>query len=73
MTRLTVPRFFYEQATRCSEPVLKADLAGKTVVLTGANSGIGFDAVKHFATMNPARIIMACRSKERGEQALEST
>ncbi|KAE9392323.1 NAD(P)-binding protein [Gymnopus androsaceus JB14] len=71
MTRLTLPRFFYQQVTSCQPDLLKGSLEGKTVVLTGANSGIGFEAVKHFATMNPARIIMACRSKERGEQALE--
>lgn len=73
MTRLTLPRFFYQQVTSCQPDVLKGSLEGKTVVLTGGNSGIGFEAVKHFATMNPARIIMACRSKERGEQALEGT
>lgn len=73
MTRLTVFQSILRHLkTRYSQPdVLKADLTGKTVVLTGANSGIGFEAVKHFASMNPARIIMACRSKERGEQALK--
>jgi len=53
-------------------PVIETDLTGQTVVVVGANTGIGFDATKHFATMNPARLILACRSKERGEAALQS-
>jgi retinol dehydrogenase-12 len=53
-------------------PVAKADLAGKTVIVLGANTGLGFEAVKHFASMNPGRLIMACRSESRGQAALES-
>ena len=45
------------------------DLSGKTVVVIGANIGLGFEAAKHFAQMNPDRIILGCRSKERGEAA----
>ena len=45
------------------------DLSGKTVVVIGANVGLGFEAAKHFARMNPDRIILGCRSKERGEAA----
>ena len=46
------------------------DLSGKTVVVIGANAGIGFEATKHFARMNPDRIILGCRSKARGEAAV---
>ncbi|KAJ7872976.1 hypothetical protein B0H13DRAFT_2236246 [Mycena leptocephala] len=53
-------------------PVVRADLTGKTVCILGANTGIGFQACKHFATMNPGRIILACRSKARGQEAVES-
>jgi retinol dehydrogenase 12 len=48
------------------------DLSGKTVVVIGANIGLGFEAAKHFAKMNPDRIILGCRSKERGEAAATS-
>jgi len=50
-------------------PVEHEDLSGKSVVVIGANVGLGFEAAKHFAKMNPDRIILGCRSKERGEAA----
>ncbi|KIJ64227.1 hypothetical protein HYDPIDRAFT_28664 [Hydnomerulius pinastri MD-312] len=50
-------------------PVETADLSGKTVVVVGANVGIGFEAAKHFARMNPARLIIACRSESKGKAA----
>ena len=53
-------------------PVEHEDLSGKTVVVIGANIGLGFEAAKHFARMNPDRIILGCRSKERGEAAATS-
>ncbi|TFK39464.1 hypothetical protein BDQ12DRAFT_649951 [Crucibulum laeve] len=52
-------------------PVEVVDLTGKTVMVVGANAGIGFEATKHFARMNPDRIIFACRSRERGAAAVE--
>ncbi|KAJ7066265.1 hypothetical protein C8F01DRAFT_981737 [Mycena amicta] len=54
-------------------PVVHADLTGKTVLVLGANIGLGFEATKHFARMNPARLILACRSESRGTAALDST
>ncbi|KAF9552311.1 NAD(P)-binding protein [Agrocybe pediades] len=53
-------------------PAPTKDLKGQTVVVTGANIGIGFEAAKHFARMNPGKLIIACRSKARGEEALRS-
>jgi len=44
------------------------DLTGKTVIVTGGNSGLGFEAVKAFA-LNGARVILACRSIIKGEEA----
>ena len=46
------------------------DLEGKTIVVTGANSGLGFEASKMFAENN-AELVMACRSIERGKNAKE--
>lgn len=54
-------------------PVVTADLTGKTVLVTGANSGVGFEASKHFAKMNPDRLILTSRDAAKGAEALKST
>ena len=46
----------------------KALLNGKTVVITGGNTGIGLETAVDLAKRN-ARVILACRSVERGEKA----
>ena len=46
----------------------KAVLESKTVIITGANSGIGKRAAIDLAKRN-ARVILACRNVERGEKA----
>ncbi|GAB7008590.1 SDR family NAD(P)-dependent oxidoreductase [Halorubrum trueperi] len=43
-------------------------LDGKTVVVTGANSGLGFEGTRAFAARG-ATVVMACRSVERGADA----
>jgi len=55
---------------RTIPPVLTTDLSGRTVILIGANTGIGLEATKHFARMKPARLIMGCRNEEKGKTAL---
>lgn len=43
-------------------------LKGKTIIVTGGNSGLGYEAVKAFAS-NDAHVIMACRNTDKGESA----
>ncbi|MCP5094557.1 MAG: SDR family NAD(P)-dependent oxidoreductase [Chloroflexi bacterium] len=45
------------------------DLAGKVIIVTGANSGIGFEAAKEFARKG-AQTILACRSMDKAQVAL---
>ena len=45
-------------------------LDGKTVIVTGANTGIGKEIARELARRN-ARVIMACRDTQRGEIAAE--
>jgi len=52
-------------------PVVHVDLTGKTVVVVGANVGLGFEAAKHFASMNPKRLVLGCRSQEKGQAAVQ--
>ena len=71
--QLSVFQFLSEQLATVP-PVEYEDLSEKTVVVIGANHdvGLGFEAAKHFSRMNPGRIILGCRSKERGEAAATS-
>ncbi|MGH0167457.1 UNVERIFIED_CONTAM: hypothetical protein FKN15_002424 [Acipenser sinensis] len=46
------------------------DLTGKTAIVTGANTGIGKFIALDLAHRK-ARVILACRSQERGQAALE--
>jgi len=69
--KLTLFQFLKEQLSSVP-PVVRADLAGKTVLVVGANNGIGFEASKHFASMNPGKLILACRNQAKADAALAS-
>jgi len=47
------------------------NLGGQTAVVTGANSGVGRSATELIAGAG-ARVIMVCRSRERGEEARDA-
>ncbi len=46
------------------------NMAGHIIVITGANSGIGFEAAKEL-TRKGAHVVMACRSMEKAANALQ--
>jgi NAD(P)-dependent dehydrogenase (short-subunit alcohol dehydrogenase family) len=45
-------------------------LTDKIAIITGANSGIGFEIARALASKN-ATVILACRNKEKGETAVQ--
>ncbi len=49
---------------------LEVDLGGKRCLITGANSGIGYESALALADLG-AEIVLLCRSSERGEEAAE--
>ncbi|KAJ6526947.1 hypothetical protein DFH09DRAFT_1414655 [Mycena vulgaris] len=61
--KLTIWAFIKGQFSK-QAPVAKADLTGKPVIVLSANTGLGFEAAKHFAGMNPGRLILACRREK---------
>lgn len=46
------------------------DFTGKIIIVTGANSGVGFEASKAFARKG-ATVILACRSMDKAQLALK--
>ncbi len=44
------------------------ELAGKIMIITGANSGLGFETTRELSKMG-ATVIMACRNKKKAEDA----
>lgn len=45
------------------------NLSGKNVIVTGANSGVGYEAARAFAEKG-AHVFFACRNRERAEEAV---
>ncbi|KXX74313.1 Retinol dehydrogenase 11 [Madurella mycetomatis] len=43
--------------------------AGKTVLVTGANTGLGFEAAVKYAALGASKLILGIRSKDKGEVA----
>ena len=47
------------------------DLSGKRIIVTGGNSGIGYEAALQFARKG-ARLVLACRDQRKAEEAASS-
>ena len=47
------------------------DQTGKVVIVTGANSGIGYEAARALAKKG-ATVVMACRNLDKGEAAAKA-
>ena len=63
-------KFIRNQYTSLPVPEAPENIADATYVVTGANSGLGFECVKHLFRMGAGRVILAVRSREKGEAAL---
>ena len=63
-----LPKFLYSQFF-VTPQVPTTDCTGKTVIITGANVGLGKEAARHFTRLNVKKLIIACRSIEKGEAA----
>ncbi|XP_078236609.1 WW domain-containing oxidoreductase isoform X3 [Pogona vitticeps] len=60
----------YDGSTTAMEILQGRDMSGKTVIVTGANSGIGFETAKSLA-LHGAHIILACRNMVRANEAVQ--
>ena len=59
---LSLILYFFGMGARLSYPTV--DLSGKVTIITGGNTGIGYETAKALAGMG-AHTIIACRSEER--------
>lgn len=60
---------FLEHMKHFNEADTLVDMTGKNCIVTGSNSGIGFETAKSLASRG-ATVYMVCRNKERGEEAV---
>ncbi|PGH28197.1 hypothetical protein AJ80_00087 [Polytolypa hystricis UAMH7299] len=52
-------------------PEPTASFAGKTILITGANTGLGLEASVKFVALGVSSLIIGCRNAERGQKAKE--
>jgi retinol dehydrogenase 12 len=64
-------QFIYDQlVTRLPYP--NTSFADQTIIVTGANVGLGLEAARHFTRLNAAKVILAVRNVEKGNAAKKS-
>ncbi|CAJ0555373.1 Ff.00g054380.m01.CDS01 [Fusarium sp. VM40] len=52
-------------------PKTNADLSDKVMIVSGSNTGLGFEASQHLLRLGVGKLIMAVRSLDKGEKARE--
>ncbi|KIV83223.1 hypothetical protein PV11_05270 [Exophiala sideris] len=62
--------FLHSQYFR-TPPYPTHSFANQTVIVTGSNVGLGFEAARHFYRLNCAKLILAVRTVSKGETAKE--
>ncbi|KAM0141894.1 hypothetical protein ACHAP3_001887 [Botrytis cinerea] len=63
-----VLRLLHSQfVVKVPEPITSFE--GKTIIITGGNTGLGFEAAKYYLKLKASRVILACRSLEKADKA----
>lgn len=62
--------FLYSQLF-VSLPKPEHDFTGQCIVITGANTGLGLEAARHFLKLNASHIILGVRNMSKGQAAKE--
>lgn len=61
-------QFFYSQFF-IIPPYPSKKFTDQTVIVTGSNTGLGFEAAQHFVRLGASKVILAVRTVEKGEAA----
>ena len=67
MAKSSFLSFLREQWTEL--PIPNADISDKSMVITGANVGLGFEAAIHLAKLKPKRLLLTARDEAKCKQA----
>jgi len=67
---MSPPGFMKSQFTKLPYPEKK--FTGQTIIITGANVGLGLEAARHFVRLEAAKVILAVRTISKGEAAKKS-
>ena len=62
--------FIKDQYTTLNLPIPPTNITESTYIVTGANTGLGYECTKHLLSMGVERIILAVRTPAKGEAAL---
>ncbi|KAF1812232.1 NAD(P)-binding protein [Eremomyces bilateralis CBS 781.70] len=54
-----------------TSPLPTQSFEGQTIIVTGANTGLGKQAANHFVRLHAAKVIIAIRSLKKGDEAKE--
>ncbi|KAF2489110.1 short chain dehydrogenase [Lophium mytilinum] len=65
---MSVPSFIYSQLF-VTPPYPSGSYAGKTVIVTGSNTGLGKEAARHFTRLGASTVILGVRSVDKGNAA----
>ncbi|GAA5865133.1 hypothetical protein JCM3774_002143 [Rhodotorula dairenensis] len=68
--QLSVPEFIWGHLTH-QIPKPEGNLAGRTALVTGATSGLGYTTAQHFARLGISTLVLPVRSIKKGEQYVE--
>ncbi|KAK3896749.1 short-chain dehydrogenase/reductase SDR [Staphylotrichum tortipilum] len=65
----SLPRFSYHQITFKPQAVHGVGLLGKTAIITGSNTGVGFETARQLLHLGLNKLTLAVRSEEKGRVA----
>ncbi|KAI1120193.1 retinol dehydrogenase 12 [Nemania abortiva] len=69
--RATQLAFIKRQLFNTPAPVTDVSLSGKTIVITGGSTGLGFEAAKQLIALGASRIVITMRDEKKGQHARE--